>query len=95
MHQSEPADGLPLVEVHPVVEEEEVGLEEDEEDVEGGAQGQEEVRAGGGLQVPLHLASHLDTAVDQTPDTEHWRRGRGRGGVGEGVEVEDRERVEM
>ena len=68
MDQPKPACPLPLVQVHPVVEEEEVGLEEDEDDL-GGRPHREEDQgatiARGTKQLLLKVTSHLDARVDE------------------------------
>ena len=67
--QPKPARPLPLVQVHPVVEEEEVGLEEDEDDL-GGRPHCQEKQAVGRIarrtnQLLLEVASHFDPRVDE------------------------------
>ena len=67
--QPKPACPLPLVQVHPVVEEEEVGLEEDEDDLGCRSDCKEEQTvawiASYANEFLLQVSSHLDPRVDQ------------------------------
>ena len=72
--QPKPACPLPLVQVHPVVEEEEVGLEEDEDDLGGRPHRQEEQAATiarGANQFLLEVSSHLDPRVDERTNSSN------------------------
>ena len=72
VHEAEAGDELAFVDVHLLVEEDEVHLDEDEEHLEDGAEEREEVVAVGVLaHVLLEEHAHLDAGVDHAADSEH------------------------
>ena len=72
VHEAEARDELALVDVHLLVEEDEVHLHEDEEHLQDGAQHGEDVVAVRVLApVLLDEHAHLDAGVDHAADAKH------------------------
>ena len=72
MHEAKPCCELSSVDVHLLVEEDEVHLDEHEEHLEDRAEEREEVVAVGVLaHVLLEEHAHLDAGVDHAADSKH------------------------